>query len=196
MTHHSIQQIPDISSMLSGHQDRLPQTQAVKVNRGLPGVQGTFDFVYTQHHRLFVAPQDITYLFIYAGKAGPAVYHKDDYVSLFHGDHGLHANLPCNHVIFRIYTACVNHGKMLVDPLTLAVNAIAGNTRLSFHNGSPGFGYSVKQGALAYIRPAHYGDNRFAHLISPWLRSILALIVSLSAMVFLPPESVQCFTMM
>src|SRR5665811_2142758 len=59
--------------------------------------------------------------------------------------------------IVRHNATRVHHAKLAAEPLTLAINAVAGDARLVAHDRAATLGEPVEKRGLAHVGPAHDG---------------------------------------
>lgn len=138
------------------HGDGVAQTQVVEFIDVRVGVTHLVHFVDRQHHRLAGAQQHVGHLLVGGGEAGLHVAQEDDDGGVLNGDLCLLAHEGQDLAVgTRLDAAGVHQVKLPVEPLSLGIQTVTGDTGGIFHDGEPLAHQFIKEHGLAHIGAAH-----------------------------------------
>ena len=161
IAHDLVEQISKAQPLRRGKGNRVAQPQGIElVHRFLE--LWRIDLVYAEHHGLFALSEHGRDLHIRRGHALPSVHEEQDYIRRLNGKLRLPAHLHGNLILAGgLDSAGIDQGKGIVQPLRIAINAVARHARRILHDGDAPADQPVEQGRFAHIGAAYNGDQRF-----------------------------------
>ena len=122
-------------------------------------------FVDHKHDRLAGTSEHICHLGIRILQSLSDIREENNHVRRRNGNLRLLSHLRENDIsAVRLNTACIDHGKCLVQPCHICINSVSCNAGCIFYNRNLLTCQRIKQCGFTYIRPAHYRYYRFAHI--------------------------------
>ena len=122
-------------------------------------------FINNKDNRLTATSKHICYFCIGINQPLMNICDKDNNISCINCDLSLFSHLRKDDVTaVRLNTACIDHGKCLVQPCHICINSVSCNARCIFYNRNLLTCQRIKQCGFTYIRSAHYRYYRFAHI--------------------------------
>ncbi len=138
MRHNGIQQITEAEHGGGGHRDRITDAKIVKLIYIRHEFFEAVHLVDRQNHRLSGAPEQVGHLAVRIHKPLAHIGDKNDHIRRVDGDLCLLPHVREHHIpALRLNPAGIDHGKLLVQPGNIRINAIPRHARRIFDNRDP-----------------------------------------------------------
>ena len=162
---HFIQHITQPHTVCRRNRNRFTDTKVIELINIHHKFLDTIYLIHNKDNRFAAASEHICHLRIGIHQSLMNVCDKDDNICRINGNLCLLSHLRKDDVTaVRLNTACIDHGKCLVQPCHICINSVSCNAGCIFYNRNLLTCQRIKQCGFTYIRPAHYRYYRFAHI--------------------------------